>query len=266
MPAGEAVLFVDRPDLSARIPPAPLSRPRAERVRRRIALYCLQSLILLCVVCAGRVSSQEKEGTGTIRGVVNAPERDDFIDDMLRARASMRYSAPAEHRAPVEPYKLSEKAVIYLDASAPLSLAVDPPDVHPQLNQRGLIFRPLVLPVLAGTTVDFPNGDDLFHNVFSYSQPKEFDLGRYPKGQMKSVTFDKPGVVNVYCDIHSYMYATILVLSNPHFTVPDESGHYELAGIPPGSYRLHLWYGRKMVETRQIVIKAGETKIENFTP
>ncbi len=224
--------------------------------------YCF---LLVALLLAARVHSQEPPPTGTIKGSVNAPLRDDFIDDMLRARASLRYSSPADHRAPVEPYTMSEKAVVYLESGAP-AVAFDPPAVHPQLNQRGLVFRPLVLPILVGTTVDFPNGDDLFHNVFSYSQPKEFDLGRYPKGQMKSVTFDKPGVVNVYCDIHSYMYATILVLNNPHFTVPDEDGHYVLDGIPPGSYRLHLWYGRKQVETRQVTIKAGETKIENFTP
>src|SRR6266571_5547426 len=105
-----------------------------------------------------------------------------------------------------------------------------------------MMFRPLVLPVMVGSTVDFPNNDDLFHNVFSYSQAKEFDLGRYPRGQKKSIKFDKPGIVKVYCDIHSYMYATILVLKNPFFAVPDEEGNYHIDNIPEGVYTLNFWY------------------------
>ena len=128
-----------------------------------------------------------------------------------------------------------------------------------------LVFRPLVLPILAGTTVDFPNSDPLFHNVFSLSQPKEFDLGRYPKGQKKSVTFDRPGIVSVYCEIHSYMFATILVLENPFFTVPNEDGTYSLKNIPAGSYKLNFWFGRKKVESRSVTVSAGEQTTANFS-
>jgi hypothetical protein len=127
-----------------------------------------------------------------------------------------------------------------------------------------MLFRPLVLPVLAGTTVDFPNNDNLFHNVFSYSQPREFDLGRYPRGQRRSVRFDRTGVVNVYCDIHSYMYATILVLENPFFTVPDEEGSYSIEHVPPGSYKLVFWYGRKKVSSKSVTVDENKTTVVNL--
>jgi hypothetical protein len=140
----------------------------------------------------------------------------------------------------------------------------DPPDVHPRLNQSQMLFRPLVLAVLAGTTVDLPNNDNLFHNVFSYSQPREFDLGRYPKGQMRSVRFDRPGVVSVYCDIHAYMYATILVLENPYFASPDNDGSYVIDNVPAGTYRIVYWYGRKRLSSKQITIEDSKTTVVNF--
>ena len=127
-----------------------------------------------------------------------------------------------------------------------------------------MLFRPLVLPVLTGTTVDFPNNDNLFHNVFSYSQPKEFDLGRYPRGQRRSVRFDRTGVVNVYCDIHSYMYATILVLENPYFTLPDEDGSYSIGNVPPGSYKIVFWYGRKKVRVKPVTVEENKTTVVNL--
>jgi len=112
--------------------------------------------------------------------------------------------------------------------------------------------------VLVGTRVEFPNRDNLFHNVFSYSQPKEFDLGRYPRDDSRSVTFDRAGVVRVYCDIHSSMSATILVLRHPYFASPDDAGSYAIGHIPPGTYRVALWYDRDVVERKTIEVREGE--------
>lgn len=187
------------------------------------------------------------------------------MDDILRARAANRYISDEAHRKPVRRYSLPEKAVVYLESAGP-SPAFDPPQVHPRLDQQDMLFRPIVLPVLVGTTVDFPNNDEIFHNVFSYSEAKEFDLGRYPKGQKRSVTFEKPGIVKVYCDIHSYMYATILVLDNPWFAVPDEDGSYRIPHVPPGRYHVSFWYGRRLIESRPITVSAGESRVEDFTP
>lgn len=218
------------------------------------------ALLSLSIVSAQQTSLS---GSATVQGKITAIGDDDFAQDMLRSRVMERYAHGAIVHTRIEPYKISEKAVVYLE-SAQVESSYDPPDDHPQLNQQDMMFRPLVLPIIAGTTVDFPNNDNLFHNVFSYSQPREFDLGRYPRGQKRSVTFDKPGIINVYCDIHSYMYATILVLKNPFFTAPDEDGNYEIDQIPPGNYRLNFWYGRKQVESKNISLKSGQAITENF--
>ena len=213
---------------------------------------------------SGYSEDHQKANVGEIRGKITVASKDDEIEGMLRGRDLSRYDRYSHSLSkPTEPYRISEKAVVYIDSVQGDGLA-KPPDVHPQLIQRDLLFRPLVLPVIVGTTVDFPNKDDLFHNVFSYSGPKEFDLGRYPKGQKKSVTFDTPGIVSVYCDIHSYMSATILVLGHPFFASPDDDGDYSISRVPPGKYKLSFWYGRKKVETRKITVRAGETTTMNF--
>ena len=169
------------------------------------------------------------------------------------------------HPAERKPYALSEIAVVYLESEEPTKEKFPLPLKHRVLEQKGLKFHPGVLPVLLGTTVDFPNGDNLFHNVFSYSQTKEFDLGRYPIGDSRSVVFDRPGIVRVYCDIHSHMSATILVLENPYFVSPDDDGNFAISDVPEGKYRLCFWYGRDVVIRRTIAIKAGETTVINLS-
>ena len=199
---------------------------------------------------------------GTIAGRVTAPA-DDFLEGLRRGKKLLRYDTHAQSVEPIEPYRLSEVSVVYVE-SVPGGGPFPLPPEKPRLNQYQMVFRPLVLPVLVGTTVDFPNNDNLFHNVFSYSQPGEFDLGRYPKGKMKSVTFDEPGTVSVYCDIHSYMFATILVLDNPFYALPADDGTFSIAGLPPGSYDLTFWYGRKKVTTKNVTVPAGTTTTVNF--
>ena len=208
--------------------------------------------------------SQEKSGLGMIQGRITVSQGDDVARDVVRGRALNRYQAGGANAAkPLDPpYALSEKAVIYIESiNSERSLPVE----HPVLDQRDMVFRPLVLPIVVGTTVDFPNSDPLFHNVFSLSAPKEFDLGRYAKGQKKSVTFDKAGIVSVYCEIHSYMFATILVLQNSFFTVPDDEGNYSLKGVPVGTYQLSFWYGRKKAETKTVTVTANQTTSVNFS-
>ena len=204
-------------------------------------------------------------GRGILRGKVMVSVAGDPTEELLRERVLTRYEAHgATSREQVRPYNLSEKAVVYIESATIPEMQVDSVAPHPQLNQSQMLFHPLVLPVMVGTTVDFPNNDNLFHNVFSYSQPKEFDLGRYPRGKIKSVLFDKPGVVKIYCDIHSYMYALVLVLENPYFAVPDDDGNFQLNDIPPGTYKLCLWYGRKKAETKTVLVEEGKTTVVNF--
>jgi plastocyanin len=163
------------------------------------------------------------------------------------------------------PAPLSERAVVYLEGEELNGGPYRLPARDPTLDQRNLQFHPRVLAVLVGTRVDFPNRDNLFHNVFSYSQPKEFDLGRYPKDDSRSVTFDRPGIVRVYCDIHSRMSATILVLRHPYFTSPDDAGDYAITGVPPGKYHIVLWYDRDVLERKFVEVKPGETAEVNFS-
>ena len=102
-------------------------------------------------------------------------------------------------------------------------------------------------------------------NSGSYSKAKRFDLGRYPKDDSRSVTFDRPGVVRVYCDIHSHMSATILVLKHPYFTSPDDAGAYAIPRVPPGKYRVIFWYDREVAERKTVELRAGEVLQLDFT-
>lgn len=231
---------------------------RSRNVCGQVDAYLLLSAALLL----GGKAVAQLEG-GQIRGKVVVSAHDELTDELMRGRSLTRYEMHMHgSNEMVPPYRLSEKAVIYLESVPPAGYSVPP--VHPRLNQTQMLFRPLVMAILAGTTVDFPNNDNLFHNVFSYSQTKEFDLGRYPRGQQRSIRFDIPGIVKVYCDIHSYMYATILVLDHTYFTVPDDDGNFILDDVPPGKYTLTFWYGRKIAATKSVVIQDGKTTMANF--
>lgn len=112
-------------------------------------------------------------------------------------------------------------------------------------------FVPDVLPVMVGTTVDFPNGDAVFHNVFSLSKAKPFDLGIYEQGGSRSVTFDRTGLVKVYCNIHPQMIANVLVLGNPYFATTDHEGRFTIPDAPPGGATLRAWSARSREQPRR---------------
>jgi plastocyanin len=134
----------------------------------------------------------------------------------------------------------------------------EPPKTRPKIVQINRRFVPEVLPVLAGTTVDFPNFDPFFHNVFSYSKPKKFDLGRYPTGQFRSVTFDKPGSVRIFCEVHSDMNCVVLVLENPFFAYAGPDGHFKIPDVPAGNYTLKIWHKSAEWGQRQISVPPDE--------
>lgn len=169
---------------------------------------------------------------------------------------------PGSQPSPGDMGDTSELAnvVLYLD-SAPHSAPPPPTGPHapPAIHQRHETFVPHLTAVTAGTTVQFPNDDPIFHNVFSLSRVKSFDLGRYPTGASKSVRFDRPGVVQVFCHIHSDMRAIVIVLANGFFATPDSAGHFVIDGIPAGTYRLIAWHERVTPIAREVVVRAGET-------
>jgi plastocyanin len=109
------------------------------------------------------------------------------------------------------------------------------------LDQRNLSFIPRVLAVRVGTIVDFPNDDRVFHNVFSFRDGKRFDLGIYPVGALRHVTFDRPGLSRLFCNIHPNMAAYVLAVDTPYFAVSDRSGGFTIASVVPGNYTYHAW-------------------------
>jgi plastocyanin len=132
------------------------------------------------------------------------------------------------------------RSVVYLE-SAPRGAFESGESGHAVMDQRNETFVPHVLAIMTGTTVDFPNSDKFYHNVFSLSKPARFDLGRYAAGRFRSVRFDKPGIVRVFCDIHSHMNAFILVFSHPFFALTDPEGRYRIENVPPGTYNVIAW-------------------------
>ena len=155
------------------------------------------------------------------------------------------------------------RSVVYLDPAPRAAFDVRE-DVHARLDQRNEAFVPHVLAIVAGTTVDFPNNDRTYHNVFSLSKPRSFDLGRYAAGRSKSVRFDQPGIVRVFCDIHSHMSAFILVFSHRYFAVTDDEGRYRIDNVPPGTYTAVAWNESMPSETRRVTVGDGAEADLNF--
>jgi hypothetical protein len=133
-----------------------------------------------------------------------------------------------------------------------------------EIRQRNENFVPRVVAVTVGSTVDFPNDDPIYHNVFSLSRTKTFDLGRFPKGKSRGETFDKPGVVKVFCQIHSHMSATVLVFDHPWFAIPDEQGNFDLSGVPPGMHQITAWHERLGDTTMPLRVEPGRPATVDF--
>ena len=131
--------------------------------------------------------------------------------------------------------------VVWLEApGAPRTL----PSKRVVLDQRNLSFMPHVLVVRVGTKVDLPNNDRVFHNVFSFHNGKRFDLGLYPVGTMRTVTFDQPGLSRIFCNIHPNMAAYVITVDSPYFAVSDNNGDFEIPSVAPGTYWYHAWRAR----------------------
>ncbi|HEY4272912.1 MAG TPA: carboxypeptidase regulatory-like domain-containing protein [Candidatus Udaeobacter sp.] len=180
-----------------------------------------------------------------------------------------RVQLPKSHSAPVQAkrYEVVTKAgvlstqpplaVVYLDGhfqrSAPLPTK--------EVAQKDLTFVPALLPIQAGSKVEFPNLDDTYHNIFSYSPTKRFDLGRYRPEErpIPSVVFDQPGLVTLRCDIHDHMRGLILVLSTPYFVMTDAAGRFRLDKLPAGQYTLKAWVDSRTTRQKPIDLKDGQT-------
>jgi len=151
--------------------------------------------------------------------------------------------------------------VVWLESlSGPPVLAAKA--AHVQMIQKDKTFSPHVLPILIGTTVDFPNYDPIFHNAFSNYNGQIFDIGLYPPGTTKSIVFRREGVVRVFCNIHPTMSAVVVVLRSPYFCVSNKSGDLQMTGVPTGSYRIHVFHERATEQTLAALTKTVEISEE----
>lgn len=142
---------------------------------------------------------------------------------------------------------------------------VSPPANPPPMRivQRDAVFEPHVLPVVVGTSVLWPNEDDIFHNVFSMTDAQDFNLGYYKRERVPEVRFDKLGRVDVFCAIHTNMHCIILVLPNPYFALVDAHRRYVIRGVPAGTYRVRAWHERLPGQVKEVTVPAeGEVKLD----
>ena len=197
------------------------------------------------------------------------------ISVLANATIEGRVELPPSHSAPVvaRRYEIVTRdsvlsteppvAVVYLEGSfpKPSSLPIK------QVAQRNLTFIPSLLPVQVGTKIEFPNFDDAYHSIFSYSPAKRFDLGRYRPEErpIPSEIFDKPGLVTLRCDIHEHMRGLVLVLDTPHFVVSDPDGRFRLSGLPAGRYTLKAWIDSKTTRQQPIELRSDQTAHVNFS-
>lgn len=213
-----------------------------------------------------------RPATGRIEGAV------EISASLTARRPQFRiYADPGSGAVPPPPPRQADalaaevhNVIIYLEGDS-TRLAGSPARIaaarRGRIAQHDERFTPHVLAALAGATIDFPNDDDFYHNVFSLSSaagPNGFDLGRYATGTSRSWTFPRPGTVQVFCHIHSDMSAVLLVLSNPFFATPDEDKHYAIDDVPEGEYTIVGWHERIKPISRRVRVTAGQTTTVDF--
>lgn len=216
------------------------------RVKRGRYMLCLGAAFLF----AGSAASAQSNGeAGRIAGVVHLAPMEPAPKFNAYPGRAHEHGAADENQPQAGGFS---DVVVYLEPDPSLPGTPRPSHARAELTQSGMSFVPRVLPIMVKESVDFPNRDPFYHNVFSYSATKRFDLGRYSEGGNGSVTFPNPGEVRVFCDIHSDMNAVILVLSNRFFTQPDPSGRFEIQDVPVGKHRLTVWHPDKEGKTIEV--------------
>ena len=202
---------------------------------------------LVAVVLAG---APAPAAAGVIRGVVElvAPR----TTHAPRANAYPGHANSLPPSAAAEPVGGVDETVVWLDRLPAGMAAPAPAGPHPTLEQKRQRFVPRVVALQSGATVDFPNRDPVYHNVFSVSPARRFDLGKYREGQSRSVRFEKTGVVRVFCDIHSDMAAFIVVIGHHVFARADAEGRFTLPALPGGSYTLRVWHPERGESTLNV--------------
>lgn len=213
----------------------------------------MPAIAIACALLLGTLAVAA-QGTASAEGTVTLPK------PSAQTKLNPRYASQAGALLPPEP----PTAVVFLEG-APLPAADQPATNVVQVVQKGMQFGPGLIAVRKGTRVEFPNQDDFYHNVFSYSKAKRFDLGRFLKDEKPAaVTFDQPGVVKLYCEIHEHMRGTVVVLDTPFFVKTDTNGVYRLTGLPAGQFKLKAWIDDKVSFEQPVDLKPGATARVNF--
>lgn len=148
-------------------------------------------------------------------------------------------------------------AVVYLTGKFDKKLV---PMKGVSLDQIDMEFKPHVLPITKGTTVDFLNSDEVRHNVYSPDN-EQYNLGSWPKGQVKSYTFRQKGVYTQLCNVHPEMESFIVVLDTPYFALTDRKGRFEIKHLPPGEYTVRVWHEKLLFKKQEISINGGDAKL-----
>jgi plastocyanin len=234
-------------------------RPQRTRVARAVAAALVSIAVAVSVIASVAVTVERTAVAarpGTIRGRVDVRR---VLTPAERRPGVGELGTPAGRDVPD-----LLRSVVYLE-SAPRGAFEASDGGHAVMDQRNESFAPHVLAITTGTTVDFPNSDRFYHNVFSLSKTKAFDLGRYAAGHSKFVRFDRPGIVRVFCDIHSHMNAFILVFSHPFFALTDAEGRYRIENVPPGTYGVVAWNEGTPSETKSVTVPDGGVGELDFT-
>jgi plastocyanin len=182
----------------------------------------------------------------------------------LRAKVELTRNGSRVHDA--------SKVVIWLTpvGSTPAPLPLVQTGSIPQLVQKDKAFHPSLLVVPAGGKVEFPNHDPFFHNVFSLFDGKRFDLGLYESGSSQFVTFDKPGISYIFCNIHAQMSAVVIALTTPYYGISNWRGDLGISHVAPGRYELHIFHPSVAPEVlraaeREVTVSSGDSFLGNFT-
>jgi plastocyanin len=208
-----------------------------------------------------RLPQQPQSGSVTGKVTMRAAPQQGRRDAGSRYRGSGSGMQMEHHVSTTDELR---NVVIYLEGIAL-------PGSHPDrvsrghLDQQDATFVPRVLAIPKGSMVEFTNQDHTYHNVFSLSSVKKFNIGRRPTGEAVPILFDKPGIVQVFCDIHSQMTAFIVVLDNTWFTQPDSEGLFKINDVPPGTYTIKLWHERFSSPEQQITVSAGASVSTTFS-
>ena len=221
-------------------------------VHRRLPILLLVTAVA-GILITGTRESRGQEGA-SVRGRV------EIGIPIATRRPTTAYPTRSVPSPRLAPESERRHDVVYLRNTQPQKVA----PMKVAIRQRDETFAPRVVAVTVGSEVEFPNDDPIYHNVFSLSRVKNFNLGRYPRGETRRVRFDRPGVVKVFCEIHSHMSATVMVFDHPWFTVPNDAGQFELTGVPSGERQITAWHERLGDTTVSVRIEPGRTLQADF--